>query len=91
MITYSSRDDLNNFIATLSNDEKSELFVYTLYDNRDNTKVLECLAPAISSLNSRDTQTLSTLGNSHQINDVNYAAICSMNCKMAQVMSMLGF
>lgn len=91
MITYSSRDDLNNFIATLSNDEKSELFVYTLYDNRDNTKVLECLAPAISSLNSRDTQTLSMLGNSHQINDVNYAAICSMNCSIAQVMSMLGF
>lgn len=91
MTTYTSRDDLNKFIASLSNDEKSELFVYALYDKRDNTKIIECLAPAISSLNSRDTQTLSMLGNSHQINDVNYAAVCSMNCSIAQVMSMLGF
>lgn len=91
MTAYSSRDDLNNFVASLSNDEKSELFVYALYDSRDNTKILESLAPAISSLNSRDTQTLSMLGNSRQINDVNYAAVCSLNCRIAQVMSMLGF
>lgn len=91
MTAYSSRDDLNNFVASLSNDEKSELFVYALYDRRDNTKILESLAPAISSLNSRDTQTLSMLGNSRQINDVNYVAVCSLNCRIAQVMSMLGF
>lgn len=91
MISYTSRDDLNNFIASLTNDEKSELFVYALYDGRDNTKILECLAPAVTSLNSRDTQALSMLGNSHRINDVNYAAICSMNCSIAQVISMLGF
>lgn len=91
MTAYTSRDDLNNFVASLSNDEKSELFVYALYDSRDNTKILESLAPAISSLNSRDTQTLSMLGNSRQINDVNYAAVCSLNCSIAQVMSMLGF
>lgn len=91
MTANTSRDDLNNFVASLSNDEKSELFVYALYDSRDNTKILESLAPAISSLNSRDTQTLSMLGNSRQINDVNYAAVCSLNCRIAQVMSMLGF
>lgn len=91
MTAYTSRDDLNSFVASLSSDEKSELFVYALYDSRDNTKILESLAPAISSLNSRDTQTLSMLGNSRQINDVNYAAVCSLNCRIAQVMSMLGF
>lgn len=91
MTAYTSRDDLNNFVASLSNDEKSELFVYALYDSRDNTKILESLAPAISSLNSGDTQTLSMLGNSRQINDVNYAAVCSLNCGIAHVMSMLGF
>ena len=91
MTSYTSRDDLNKFIASLSHDEKSELFVYALYDSRDNTKVLECLAPAISSLNSKDTQMLSMLGSSHQINDVNYTAVCSINCGMSKVMSMLGF
>lgn len=91
MIAYTSRDDLNNFISSLSHDEKSELFVYALYDSRDNTNVLECLAPAINSLNAKDTQTLSMLGNSHRINDVNYTAVCSMNCGIAHVMSMLGF
>ncbi|MDE6913793.1 MAG: AAA family ATPase [Lachnospiraceae bacterium] len=91
MTAYTSRDDLNNFIATLSHDEKSELFVYSLYDSMDNTRILECLAPAINSLNPKDTQTLSLLGSSHQINDVNYTAVCSMNCGIAQVMTMLGF
>lgn len=91
MISYTSRDELNSFMASLSHDEKSELFVYALYDNRDNTKVLECLAPAISSLNARDTQMLSALGASHQINDVNYTAVCAMNCGMSRVMTMLGF
>lgn len=90
MVSFTFRDDLNHFIAALTHDEKSELFVYALYDTRDNTNVLECLAPAITSLNVRDSQVLSTLANSHKINDVNYAAVCSLNCKITQVMSVFG-
>ena len=90
MVSFTSRDDLNHFIAALTHDEKSELFVYALYDTRDNTNVLECLAPAITSLNVRDSQVLSTLANSHKINDVNYAAVCSLNCTITQVMSVFG-
>lgn len=90
MTAYTSRGDLNNFVASLSNDEKSELFVYALYDSRDNTKILESLAPAITTLNIRDAQMLSTLANNHKINDVNYAAVCSVNCTITEAMSVLG-
>lgn len=90
IIAFTSRDDINNFIAGLNSDEKSELFIYCLYDSRDNTQILECLAPAITSLNKQDTQNLTILANNHQLNDINYSAVSSMNCTLSQILNMMG-
>lgn len=90
MLKCVSRDDVNDFIDTLTDDEKSEIMVYLLYDKRDNRNYIECLAPAITALNSKDTNNLSMLGTNHMLDEDNFDVLCKTNCVLSQLVKMMG-
>lgn len=52
---------LNQFISTMTDNDKSGSLVYALYEKEDNTKIIQALAPTIMVMNPADTKTLSKL------------------------------
>ncbi len=86
-----TRDELTDIISKLSDDEKSAIFVYSLYDKNDNANVLSILAPSMTGgIKPADSQMLMTLNANHQLDKSNLDALMQLKCPIVNVMQMIG-
>lgn len=87
MMDKNSVQDLNDFIMTLSDLEKSGLLVYCLY-SRDNVKEqLRVLAPSIGALEKNDAKTLVTMASSGQLDESNVRCFLDDGSQIASIYS----
>ncbi len=79
---------LNQFIATMSDHDKSGCLVYALYEKADNKVFINAiLASGITTLESNDMKSLMSLFGSDQLDDTNVATFISNNAPLAVTLS----
>lgn len=86
-----TRDELIDIIDKLSDDEKSELLVYCIYDgSRDNSEIINVLAPNLSGgVKPKDITMLTQLSVGKMLNRANLDALMSQNCQIVNLLRML--
>lgn len=79
---------LNQFIATMSDHDKSGCLVYALYEKADNKVFINAiLASGITTLESNDMKSLMSLFGADQLDDTNVATFISNNAPLAVTLS----
>lgn len=85
-----TRDELQDLIDKLSDDEKSELLVYSVYDKTNNTQLISMLAPAMTGgIKPKDMGALTQLSMNHGLDKANLDILMSQNCQIVSLLKML--
>ena len=80
---------LNEFINDLTDNDKSGIMVYALYEKADNKTYIEILAPQMNNLVGSDNKTLMKLATNDMLDTENVQALLSTNCNLAQALSII--
>ncbi len=84
-----SRDELTDIITGLNNADRSELLLYSIYDSRNNTNLLNVLAPMMTQIEPSVMQKIITLSQNHALDRNNFDILVNINCQPAQFIKML--
>ena len=84
-----SRDELLDRIDDLSDSEKSQLFVYCVYNTNDNTNLLDALVDRTDKLEQNDMTTLMALSSEHKFDKGNFDHMMSLPGKLPTMLSMI--
>lgn len=80
---------LNDFIAKMSDAEKSGCLVYALYERADNTKYIHALAPEITTPTPPDLRTLMSLCANEMLDEANKDALMKCQCNLTSTLSII--
>ena len=80
---------LNQFIANMSQVEKSATLVYALYEHVDNSRYIQALAPSFDMLEGNDARILMRLVTSDMIDDSNKEALLHTSCTLSNTLSIM--
>lgn len=80
---------LNDFFSNLSDNDKSGIMLYALYEKVDNKIYIETLASHITSLMPNDSRTLMGLWSTDELDTENVQAVLNTNTPLANIFSML--
>ena len=72
-----SLTDLEDFIDSMTDNDKSGCLVYALYEDKDNENYIIALAQNISSLTKQDSTALVQLANNDSLNEANVSVLMS--------------
>ncbi len=90
MCNAQTRDEMRDIVDKLSDDEKSAILLYSVYDgSRDNSEILNVLVPETTKMNPNDTTLLINMNQSHQLDKANLDALMSQNGKLIDMLKML--
>ena len=85
-----TRDEMQDLIERLTDDEKSELLVYSVYDKMNNSAIIAMLAPAMTGgIKPKDMQALTQLSMNHGLDKDNLDALMAQNCQIVSLLKML--
>lgn len=85
-----TRDELQDQIDKLSDDEKSELLVYSVYDSMNNAQLITMLAPAMTGgIKPRDMTNLTALSMNHALDKANLDVLMAQNCQIVALLKMV--
>ena len=85
-----TRDEMQDMIEKLSDDEKSEMLVYSVYDKQDNSQIIQMLAPAVTGgIKPKDMSVLTNLSMNHELDKSNLDTLMSQNCPIVQLLKMV--
>lgn len=80
---------LNDFIATMSNNDKSGCLLYTLYEKADNSIFINALAKSMTSLVSADMKTLMKLANLDMLDGENAHTLLATNSAISNALAVI--
>lgn len=80
---------LNSFISSMSNNDKSGCLVYALYEPQDNGIYIRTLAPAINNMEKNDVSNLMALAHSNQLDSENVQTLLSTNTHISTTLSII--
>lgn len=85
-----TRDELQEQIDKLSDDEKSEMLVYAIYDQTDNAQLITMLAPSMTGgIKPRDMANLTQLSMNHGLDRANLDVLMNQNCQIVNLLKMI--
>lgn len=87
--TAATRDELSERIGELTDAEKSEMLIYCVYDNEDNTQILDILVGQTEKLENNDMTTLMRLSSEHRLDKGNFDYMMSLSGKLPSMLSMI--
>lgn len=87
--TTTSLDVLKDAVSNLTENEKSGVLLYALYEKDDNKALIETVAPVINSLYQPDVSTLMTLANSQQLDNENVETLLQLDCSVSQSLALI--
>lgn len=77
------RTALNDFVANMTDNDKSGCLVYLLYEKVDNMAFIQALAPAVNQLQPTDTRQLMALSSTGQLDSDNVKVLLDTNTPLA--------
>lgn len=80
---------LNDFVATMSDNDKSGCLLYTLYEKADNGIFINALAKNMTSLVSADMKTLMKLANMDMLDGENAHALLATNSPISNALTVI--
>lgn len=80
---------LNEFVAGMTDNDKSGCLLYALYEKTDNTVVINALAKNMTGLVSSDMKTLMQLTNMDQLDSENAHALLQTNTSISTALSVI--
>lgn len=80
---------LNDFITTMSDNDKSGTLLYALYEKEDNTQFIQALAPNITSLVPSDMKSLMQLSAHDQLDSDNVQVLSNTNTTIATTLNVI--
>lgn len=80
---------LDTFFSTLSDDDKSGILLYALYEQADNSVYIKALAPQISRLIQSDNKVLMRLASTDQLDSENVQTLLSTNTPLSMALSII--
>lgn len=80
---------LNNFIAALSDADKSACIVYALQEPTDNTIYIQALAAVTNGLVAADTRILMNLASNDKLDEDNKTALMNSNTPLSQTLNVI--
>lgn len=83
------RTTLNETVANMTDDEKSNCLVYALYEHTDNTVYIQALAPEVTTLSSADMMLLMKLISNDMLDEGNKDALIQSKTSIANSLAMM--
>lgn len=84
-----SRQELEDAITAMTEDEKGEMLVWCLFNKTDNSRILDVLAPEIKSIPSNMFKQIGDLAADKKLDRENFDHVSMMSCNISQLMSMI--
>lgn len=81
--------DMNTFIDTMTNGDKSGCLVYALYEKDDNTRIINALASKLQTLEGSDARTLMRLATTDNLDDGNRQVLLHSNTTIASTLAVI--
>lgn len=82
-------DELNDFVATMTDNDKSGCLVYAIYEKEDNAIYISALAPAIPNLQPNDMKTIIQLFYNDELDETNKESLLNLNCSLTTALSVI--
>lgn len=84
-----SMSDLNDFVASMTDNDKSGCLLYAIYEKADNANCIKALAPAVNMLESSDMKVLMQLITADSLDAENVHTLLSTNTTIADRLSVI--
>lgn len=81
--------DLDDLMGTMTENDLSGSLLFALYEKEDNARLIEHLAPKISTMGKEHLKELATLASSSQLSSSNVTALVETRSSIAQQLDML--
>lgn len=89
MKSYNDITSLEAFFSTLSDEDKSGIMLYALYEEKDNKIYIQTLAPHVTKLMSGDNKLLMRLSVADKLDDDNVEALRQTNTPISVALSII--
>ena len=82
-------DQINAIVTNISDQEKSQLLTYCLYDRNDNGNIIRAIAPALNNIQPQDMQNIISLNQNRGLDNGNLVSLQQTQAPITQIFSMM--